>query len=293
VLRRVLTHPAAGPALAAAALLVGSATLVFLLVGPGLAPWADTLLAVCFGWNPETRRYRLDGLLLAVLQPLGFVAVVAVAYGDELRAALRSRAGGALLVGAGGLFLGLAMYLLATGEVSASAAPPRPGAVPAPFRQGVAGPPFGLVDHRGQPVSDAALRGRPVVLTFFYASCHATCPALVARLRALERDVPGDAAFVAVTLDTGRDTVAALGEHARRWELGDRWHLLTGAPEAIARLAAAHGVQWVRQPDGEIAHENVVVLVDRAGRIAYTYRGLGHPLDRLAGDLARLLAERG
>jgi cytochrome oxidase Cu insertion factor (SCO1/SenC/PrrC family) len=52
-------------------------------------------------------------------------------------------------------------------------------------------------------------------------------------------------------------------------------------------------VQAVRLPDGEIAHENVVVLLDRAGRAAFTYRGLAHPEARIEADLTRLLAERG
>ena len=45
--------------------------------------------------------------------------------------------------------------------------------------------------------------------------------------------------------------------------------------------------------DGEIAHENLVLIVDRQGRLAFSYRGLAHPEDRQAADLARLAAERG
>jgi protein SCO1/2 len=289
---RLLTHRAFGPALATAALVLGSATLAFLLVGPGLAPWADTLLAVCFGWNRETRHYRLDGILLAILQPLAFVGVVAVAYGAELRRALASRGGRVALAGSGGAFAALAAYLLATGAVSASGAPPPAGAVPAPLREGRPAPAFALTDHRGAAVTLAALRGRPVVLTFAYASCHATCPALIGRLLALEAREPGDARFVAVTLDPERDTPAALAGHAARWGMGPRWHLLTGEPAAVRRLTEAYGVQWSRLPDGEIAHENVIVLLDRAGRVAFTYRGLGHPEGRLAGALSALVAER-
>jgi uncharacterized membrane protein len=62
---------------------------------------------------------------------------------------------------------------------------------------------------------------------------------------------------------------------------------------AVRRLTEAHRVQAVRLPDGEIAHENVVVLLDRAGRAAFTYRGLAHPETRIQADLTRLLAERG
>jgi protein SCO1/2 len=265
----------------------------FLMIGPGLGAWADTLLTACFGWNAEARRYRLDALLLALLQPPLFVAVVALFYGDELRAFLRPRRGRALGAAVALMFLVPAGWLLATAEVSATGTPPSVAALPAPIRDGAPTPDFALVDHRGAGVTAEALRGRPAVLTFVYANCHATCPVLVARLQALERAVPGDVAYVAVTLDPERDTVTALAAHAQRWGLGPRWHLLTGEPATVRRLVTAFGIQWTRLPDGELAHENVVVLLDRAGRVAFTYRGLAHPEARLAAALTRLVAERG
>lgn len=293
MLRRLVAHPAFGPGLALAALGWGSVLVSFLLVGPGLGPWADTLLAVCFGWHAGTRRYRLDAVILALLQPPLFAGAVALFYADEIRAFLRARGGRLAAVAASGLFCALGAYLLATTEVSATGASPGPLALAAPIREGQRAPAFTLTDHRGEAVSDRSLRGRPVVLTFVYASCHATCPLLVERLRALERRVgERDVVFVAVTVDPVRDTPAALALHAARWGLGARWHLLTGPEGDLRRLAQAHRVQWAPLPDGEIAHENVIVLVDRAGRVAYTYRGLAHPEARQAADLERLLAER-
>ena len=59
-MKRVFTHPLFAPALLVATFGLGAATVAFLLFGHGLAPWADTLLTSCFGWNAATRRYRLD-----------------------------------------------------------------------------------------------------------------------------------------------------------------------------------------------------------------------------------------
>jgi protein SCO1/2 len=292
-MRRLLSHPLFAPGLATAALGWGAVMLALLRFGPGSAPWIDTLLTACFGWDAQTRHYRLDALLVAILQPPLFAAVVAFFYTDEIRAFLGSRRGRVMAVAVPGLFLALAAYLLATGEVSASGGPPRPGALGAPIRQGTPAPTFALVDHRGARVTLESLRGRPVVLTFAYASCHESCPLLIARLRTLERRVgEADVAFVAVTLDPRRDTPEALAAHAARWELGPRWHLLTGPVADVERLVAAHGVQWTPLPDGEIAHENVVTLIDRAGRVAFTYRGVGASEARQAADLERLLSER-
>ena len=90
---RWLTPAPFAPALVLAAMAWGAALVAFLLMGPGLGAWADTLLTACFGWSAETRRYRLDGLLLALLQPPLFVGVVAVFFADELRVFLEEAAG--------------------------------------------------------------------------------------------------------------------------------------------------------------------------------------------------------
>lgn len=282
-----------GPALVLAAMIWGSAMVVFLLVGPGLGAWADTLLTACFGWNAAARRYRLDTLILALLQPPLFVAVVGFFYVDELRAFLRPRSGRIALAAVAALFLGPASWLLATAEVSATGVPPSAAALRGPIRDGSPVPAFSLVDHRGERVTAETLRGTPAVVTFFYASCHATCPALIGRLQALETNQSEKVRFVAVTLDPERDTPAALAEHSARWGLGRNWHLLTGESAAVRRVVEAYHVQAVRLPDGELAHDNVIVLLDRAGRIAFTYRGLAYPEARIEADLRQLLAERG
>jgi hypothetical protein len=92
---RLLAHPLFAPALVLAIFGLGAGTVALLLLGPGLAglsaPWVDTLLTLCFGWDAETRRYRLDALLLVVLQPPLFASVVFLLYREDCLAFLRSR----------------------------------------------------------------------------------------------------------------------------------------------------------------------------------------------------------
>jgi protein SCO1/2 len=293
VVKRLLTHRLFAPAVVTAIFGLGAVTVALLLFGPGLAPWADSLLTACFGWNGETRRYRLDALLLAVLQPPFFATVVFFFYMDDLRAFLGSRSGRVLAVLAPAVFTGLAVSLLATTEISASGVPPSPAALQAPLRRGAPAPPFTLIDQREATVSLGSLAGRAVALTFVYSNCHESCPLLIQRLKALEARTAGaDIVFLAVSLDPEHDSPAALRAVAAQWGLGDRWHLLTGDPAAVRRLLRDYGVQWAPLPDGEIAHENLIVLIDRRGRLAFTYRGLAHPEERQAAELARLASER-
>jgi protein SCO1/2 len=295
---RLLTHPHFAAALVQAGFGLGAATVAFLLVGPGLAgpaaPWIDTLLTACFGWNAESRHYRLDALVLVLLQPPLFALVVYLFYREDLRAFLRPRGRTLLAAGAPAVFVALAASLLATGEISASGTSYTPATLPAPLRHGAPAPELRLVDHRGHAVSLATFRGRPVVLTFAYAGCHASCPALVERLKSLEARRPhAETAFVVVTLDPEREAPADLAAAAAHWGVGPRWYLLSGEPETVRGVLRTYRVQWAPLPGGEIAHENVVALIDRAGRLAFTYRGLAHPEERQGADLDRLLAERG
>ncbi len=284
---RWLRHPLFGPVLVLAVLACGTLLIGFLLLGPALGGWATTVLTACFGWNAATRAYRLDAVLLVALQPPLFALVVALFYADEIRAFLRG-AGARLLGGvvAAG-FAGAALLLVTTGEVGGSAAAP-----PVPMREMRPAPAASLVDHRGRPFELAAARGRPVALTFFYASCHDACPALLATLKAAETRLGEAALFAAVTLDPERDDVAALAAQATRWELGERWHLLTGDPDVIETLRLAFGVRAERRPDGEIGHDARVVLLDGRGRVAFTYRALGVPPAELARVLDGLARER-
>ena len=295
---RVLTHPLFAPALMLAIFGLGAGTVAFLLLGPGLAggsaPWIDTLLTVCFGWNAESRHYRLDALILVLLQPPLFALVVYGFYREDLRAFLGSRGRRLAALGAPLIFATLGASLLATSEISASGTGYTAATLPPPLRQGSSAPPFDLVDHRGGRVSLATFRGRPVVMTFVYASCHASCPILIDRLKSLEAHTPhAEAAFVVVSLDPERDTPATLAAAATRWGLGARWHLLTGEPSVVRGVVRAYHVQWAPLPDGEIAHENVVTFIDGQGRLAFTYRGLTHSEERQRAELERLLAERG
>ena len=92
-MKRLFTGPLFAPTLMVAIFGLGAATVAFLLFGPGVAPWADTLLTACFGWNADTHRYRLDALILTLLQPPLFAVVVWAFYADELRAFLARRGG--------------------------------------------------------------------------------------------------------------------------------------------------------------------------------------------------------
>jgi protein SCO1/2 len=285
---RWLRHPLFAPALALLALGWGVALNLFLLVGPNLGQWAQTLLTSCFGWNATRRGYRLDTVLLVTLEPPLFAFVVSVFYADELRQFLRGLrgriVGGAVALG----FTAVSLVLVLTGDVVGGA--PTVGGAP-PTRDGRPAPWTTLVDHRGHPFTLGPALGRPLALTFVYGECHDTCPVLIATLRSAATRLGDRARFAAITLDPEQDTVAALAAHAVRWQLDHTWRLLTGERAAVEAALAAYRVQAVRLASGALAHENVIVLIDAGGRLAFTYRGTVPTADELADALERLAAE--
>ena len=67
-----------------------------------------------------------------------------------------------------------------------------------------------LLNQDGKAIDLDVYRGKPVLVTMFYASCPATCPLIIDTLRAVERklDEPRrqQLRVLLVSLDAGRDT---------------------------------------------------------------------------------------
>ena len=126
------------------------------------------------------------------------------------------------------------------------------------------------------------LRGRPVVIAMFFASCTYACPLLLSDLAQLREKLPepirSQAALVLVSFDTARDTPDALHAFRRSRQLDAQWTLLHGKSEVVTELAALLGVKYTRQPDGQFAHSNVLTVLNAEGEIVHQRAGLsgGH-----------------
>ncbi|MDI9239939.1 SCO family protein [Lysobacter sp. LF1] len=161
-------------------------------------------------------------------------------------------------------FLGLALCALAVPALAGEAA-----ALPGDSVYQVQS---SLTDQDGRTVAWQDLRGRPAVVSMFYANCHLMCPLIVASGKALQKRLtPQEYAgldLAMLSIDPARDTPAALREVATTHQLDlDRWHLLRPSDGDVRTLAAALGVRYRAQPDGTFNHTSVLILLDREGRI--------------------------
>ncbi|MHB8416554.1 MAG: SCO family protein [Myxococcales bacterium] len=158
-------------------------------------------------------------------------------------------------------------------------------------------PAFQLVDQAGHPFGSADLAGRPWVAGFVFTSCTDSCPMITARMASLQRKVAG-LRLVTFTVDPARDTPAKLLDYGRKAGADfARWSFLSGPVERIQALVS-HGFKLTlmggdpKAGEGDIVHDERLVLVDGAGRIRGYYEGDAEDSARLAEGAASLLARR-
>ena len=145
-------------------------------------------------------------------------------------------------------------------------------------------------DDAGAPVQLASLRGQPVVIAMFFASCEYACPLLVTDLLRLRETLPAEAraktGFVLVTFDTARDTPAALKAYRERMRLDAAWTLLRGEETNVRELAMVLGIKFKQDARGQFSHSNLFTVLNIEGEITHQRAGLGGDVNEAARALA-------
>ena len=150
--------------------------------------------------------------------------------------------GAALALGVGG---GVAIALVrhSTPAAPKLASGPQSTAITWPGGKRIA-PGFALTDQNGKPVSLAAFRGRPVIVTFIDPLCRNLCPLeakvldrVVASFPAAQRP-----AILAVSVNRYADARKNLLLDERKWSLPSDWHWAVGKPTALARVWKQYGI---------------------------------------------------
>jgi len=147
-----------------------------------------------------------------------------------------------------------------------------------------------FTDDSGRAFTLGELRGRPVVLNMFFASCGYACPLQVTDMQALRAQLPAGVrertSFVLVSFDVARDTPAALAQYRAQRSLDGQWTLLHGSDDAVRELAALLGVKYKQDADGMFSHSNVLTMLNPQGEIIHQRIGLKGGLAEAAAALA-------
>ncbi|HVO76064.1 MAG TPA: SCO family protein [Ignavibacteriaceae bacterium] len=142
-------------------------------------------------------------------------------------------------------------------------------------------------DQQGEKFSLSLLKGKPVVLTMFFASCTYACPVLVNDMKRIESEIPKrdlpSYRFVLISIDPERDTPQKLARYAEVKNLDTkRWTLLTGNPDDIMELAALIGFKYKKNSNGDFSHSNLITFLDSNGEIIHQQIGLNQDISESA-----------
>ena len=160
-------------------------------------------------------------------------------------------------------------------------------------------PGFSLTDQSGKPVSLAAYRGRPVIVTFIDPLCRNFCPLeakvlndVVAKLPAAQRP-----AIVAVSVNLWGNARRYLVQDVRKWRLTPEWRWGVGSSRQLTSVWKAYKIDVFDQPKRiagvtvhQITHTEGAFIVDATGHqralYLWPFRAVDvtHTLRRLAAS---------
>jgi protein SCO1 len=159
---------------------------------------------------------------------------------------------------------------------------------------------FALTDERGQPFTDAALRGHVTIVSFVFTRCDTICPVTtmkMARLQDKMFDARARIKLASFSVDPAYDTPERLAAYAQRYQADPtRWRFVTGPADDMRRLVEGPFMNSMTNegvsPSGapQISHSGYFLLVDGDAHIRGAYDSNDvQRLDQMIHD-ARYLA---
>jgi len=154
--------------------------------------------------------------------------------------------------------------------------------------EGLRAPDFALRDEAGKPVSMAALRGRPVLVTFLYTTCEDTCPAQAQTVKGALNELGHDVPAVAIAVDPPRDTPARARAFLGKQRMLGRLRFVLGSRRELGPLWKGFAIQ----PQTTVQeHQARFTLVDADGFQRVGFPGGRATPEALAHDLRLLEKE--
>ncbi len=157
-----------------------------------------------------------------------------------------------------------------------------------------------LTNQLGQKVSiNNDLKGKIVVIDFFFTDCPTICPRLTRNMTLLQRAFKKNDSIchlVSITVNPERDSFPVLRAYADRFGVNhDHWWFLTGDKKAIYNYARNELFVSVQPGDGgpdDFIHTEKVVVLDKDRNIRGYYDGLDSAaLAHCADDIILLSLE--
>lgn len=156
-----------------------------------------------------------------------------------------------------------------------------------------------LTNQLGQQVSLDDLKGKIIVLDFFFTHCPTICPRLALAMKKLQNSFPNQDSivqFVSISIDPEHDSVAQLRKWADKFDVNpDSWWLLTGDRDSIYNFALHEIKASVADQgiDTAFIHSEKFFLLDKDRIVRGWFNGLDSVAQaKLVRDIPLLMLEK-
>jgi len=124
----------------------------------------------------------------------------------------------------------------------------------------------------GRDVRFSDLRGRLVVATFMYTSCHSICPVVGARMAEIRSDMRpavdrGELQFLSLSFDPTVDTPERLAGYAENFAASTEHWWVARPRDSFKSLLRLFGVTVIPAGNGMYVHNAAFYLIDRDQRL--------------------------
>ena len=263
----------------------------------------------------QTTSYQLTGQILVVKPDTnevlvkhgdipGFMPAMTMPYSVNDPALLKDRAAGDLIKAT--LVVGTERPYLSAITKTGSAPLPDDAATTIPVAAGVqflqAGdvvPDTYLIDQDGTPISLKSFGDSALAVSFIYTRCPLPqfCPLIdrrfgeVQSLVAADPLLKGKVKLLSISFDPQFDRAAVLRAHAKKVGANPEvWRFATGEEAVVDRLAAAFGVNVIREKDGSITHNLRTAVIDPSGHVVSIVGDNAWTADELSRALKNALS---
>ncbi len=164
------------------------------------------------------------------------------------------------------------------------------------------------INQLGDTVSlNQDLKGKVLVINFFFTSCPSICPRLTSNIRMLQQafqkdpkkaqSLDKDVQLISITVNPEKDSFPALRNYAQRFGVNnDRWWFITGNKPELYRYARQELALATGSGNGgadDFIHSEKIILVDQQRYIRGYYDGLdSNALAQCANDISLLTLEK-
>jgi protein SCO1/2 len=156
-----------------------------------------------------------------------------------------------------------------------------------------------FTNQLGQQVSLDDLKGKVIVLDFFFTRCPTICPRLTRAMKKLQNSFPNNDSivqFVSISIDPIHDSVPQLRKWAEKFQVNpDSWWLLTGDKDSIYNFAFHEIKASVADVNIDTAfiHTENFFLLDKERVVRGWFNGLDSVAQaKLVRDIPLLMLEK-